>query len=185
MLATISMLALICSPAPVLAPPSMTMSNISAENDPFIDEDVVVEQGYGAQILAADGAGIAMMLLGASLESEGLAWAGLGTMAFGPGVVHASHNRGGAAVTSMVMRPTVVFAGMYAGAAMEDCSGDRELDFCGLGGAILGGLVAYGAVAVFDAAYLARTKKTPRSLSLTPSVAASSQGVRVGIGGSF
>jgi len=183
MLATISMLSLICQTAPVLAPPSMTMSSISAENDPVIDDDVVVEQGYGAQILAADGAGIAMMLLGASMESEGLAWAGLGTMAFGPGVVHASHNRGGAAVASIVMRPTVVFAGMYAGAAMEDCSADSDL--CGLGGAILGGLVAYGAVAVFDAAYLARTKKTPRSLSLTPSVAASSESVRIGIGGSF
>lgn len=167
--------------SPVLAPPSLTMTQIAPHDDPRAD--AVVEKSYGGQILLVDGAGIAMMLVGASVESGPLAVAGLLTMGFGPGVVHASHDRGGAAIGSMILRPSAVLAGFFVGAAMEDCSQGGE--FCGLGGALIGGLVGYGAAAVFDAAHLAREKRTAPASSWTPRVAASPQGVQVGVGGSF
>jgi hypothetical protein len=186
MLATLSTLVLFASPAtatpPEFAPPSMTMSRIAPADDPDAGHDV--DRGYATQILAVDAAGIAMLIAGASSDSPELATAGLVTMGFGAGVVHASHNRGGEALASFLVRPGLTFAAMYAGAAMEDC-GNESGDFCGLGGALLGGVVGYGAAAIFDAAYLARTKKSPRAARITPSVAATSQGMQVGLGGSF
>lgn len=188
--ATVASLVFIAAPAPSIAPPGMTMSSVSAEADPVAPDDVVVERGYGLQILAMDAAGIGLLVLGGSMDDGGgddtgqaVMTAGLLTLGFGPGIVHATHGRGGAAVASMLLRPTAVYGGALIGASMEDCSNSEALDFCGLGGAILGGLVGYGAVALFDATYLAREKRTPRSWA--PSVAASSDGVRLGIGGSF
>ena len=178
MLAALTTLVFVCSPAPVLAPPSMTLSTIQADTS-----DDVVQPGYGGTILAVDAAGVAMLVAAGAAESGELAVAGLVTMAFAPGLVHASRGRGDAALASMVMRPAVTFAGMYVGMHLEDCSGGGDL--CGLGGAFFGGLVAYGATAVFDAAYLARAKRTPRARAWTPQVAASSQGVHMGVAGSF
>ncbi len=177
MLATLATLAFVTSPAPVLAPPSMT----TVQDDTA--EDETIDRGYGGQIVAVDAAGVAMLLGGGAAESGEIAVAGLVVMAFGPGLVHASHSRGDAALASMVMRPAVTVAGMYIGAAMEDCS--QGGDFCGLGGALLGGLVAYGATAVFDAAYLAREKRTARPRSWTPQVSATSRDVNLGVAGSF
>jgi hypothetical protein len=45
-------------------------------------------------------------------------------------------------------------------------------------------MVAYGAVVAFDAAYLARAKRE-RSINVVPRVAASPNGVQIGLGGSF
>lgn len=179
MLATVATLVFVTSPAPVLAPPSMTMTTIQADTA----QDEYIDRGYGGQIVAVDAAGIAMLIGGGVAESGEIAVAGLAVMAFGPGLVHASHGRGDAALASMVMRPAVTIAGMYIGAAMEDCS--QGGDFCGLAGAFFGGLVAYGAVAVFDAAHLARERRTARPRSWTPQVSATSGGVNLGVAGAF
>ncbi|HUQ04344.1 MAG TPA: hypothetical protein VM261_17715 [Kofleriaceae bacterium] len=188
MLAALSTLVFIASPAPAtvpeFAPPSMTMSSIAPTDDPAVDADDDIDRGYGMQILAVDAAGIAMMIAGGSGESEQLMVAGMLVMGFGPGVVHAAHDRGGEALASVLIRPGATLGGAYLGVAMENC-GDQSGEFCGLGGALLGGVVGYGAAAIFDAAYLARTKKTPRAARFTPSVAASSSGFQVGLGGSF
>lgn len=181
MLATLATVVFLSAPALSVTPPSMTEPEDTLD---VVAEDVVVEKGYGLQIIAVDAAGIAMMVAGASMESPALAYAGLGTMAFGPGVVHGAHGRSGSAIASMALRPSVVFAGMYLGAATENCSGRRELDFCGIGGAALGGLIAYGAVVAFDAAYLARARRA-RSINVVPRVAASPDGMQIGLGGSF
>lgn len=179
MLATLATLVFVTSPAPVLAPPSMTMTTPQADTA----EADTSDRGYGGQIVAVDAAGIAMLLGAGAAESGEIAVAGLAVMAFGPGLVHASHGRGDAALASMVMRPAVTIAGMYIGANMEDCS--EGSDFCGFAGAFFGGLIAYGATAAFDAAYLAREKHTTRPRAWTPQMSATSRGVNLGVAGSF
>jgi hypothetical protein len=184
MLAALTTLVFVASPAassyPELAPPSMTMTSIDRAADP----EVEIEKGYGTSILAVDGLGIGMLLLASATESEAVAWAGVATMAFGPGLVHAAKGRSGEALASMVLRPGAVVVGAKLGYELENCdeSGD---EWCGLGGIFLGGIVGYGAAVVLDAGVLAREKKIVREHNLAPQFAASSQGMRVGLGGTF
>ncbi len=178
MLATLSTLALICTP---LSAPGLTMPDVVAP----VEAEVVVERSYGGQIIAMDAAGLALLVAGAASENGAIAGAGALTMAFGPGVVHASHDRGGAAVASMLMRPSLVYGGMALGFATASCDSNGDSLFCGLGEAFIGGLVGYGVAVVVDSAYLAREKRTVRTPSWSPTVAASPAGVQVGVGGSF
>jgi hypothetical protein len=178
MLATLTTLVFICAP---ISPPGLTMSRI--DEPPTREEsEVVVDKGYAAQILAVDALGVGLLFGAAMNENEAGAWLGLGTMALGPALVHASHNRGGEAIASALMRPTLTIGGIYAGFAMasDDC---REL--CGLGEAFIGGLVGYGTAVIIDAAYLAREKRAPRDASWMPTVNATSSSVQLGVGGRF
>lgn len=184
MLAALTTLVFVASPAastaPSLTPPSMTLSTVGQADDP----DVVVEKSYGTSILAVDGLGVGMLLLAGAADSPGLAYAGLATMAFGPGMVHAAKGRHGEALGSMVLRPGAVVVGARLGYELENCSENND-DWCGLGGIFLGGIVGYGAAVVVDAGFLAREKKIVRQHQLTPQLAASSDGMRVGLSGTF
>jgi hypothetical protein len=180
-LATLTTLVFVCSPD--ISPPSMTMTNVAPADDP--QPEVVVEKGYALQILAMDALGLAIIAASDSSNGDEMEKVGLLTVGFGPGIVHAAHGRPGAAVASMLMRPAAVYGGAVIGFAMEDCGRSESGDFCGLGGAIVGGVVGYIGAAVFDAAYLAREKRTVRAPSWSPHVSASPNGMQVGVGGSF
>jgi hypothetical protein len=180
MLAAITVLSFICAP---ISPPGLTLPGapMAAETD----ATVVVEQSYGLQILAMDGVGIALLVAGGSSDSEALGTIGLLTMGFGPAVVHAAHGHADSAVASALMRPALTIGGVYMGAAMADCGGDHDEFLCGLGEAMIGGLIGYGTSVAIDASYLARSRRTTRTPRWIPTASASSSGVHLGVAGTF
>lgn len=172
------------APAPALSAPGLVPLAPVERWDQAPAEETV-QKGYGGQILLTDLAGLAIISAGGGTDQDWLATAGLLTMAFGPAAVHLAHDRPQAALASALMRPGLTMTGVFVGASMASCHSGEW--FCGLGEAMLGGLVGYGAAAVIDAAYLARERRVVRgpARAWAPQVAASPAGVRLGVGGTF
>lgn len=163
------------------AQPGTTMSSTRGfEEEP---ETVEVVDRYGLEILAMDATGLAIMIAGSAVETESAAWLGAAVIMFGPAAMHLRHDDPGRAAGSVALRAGLIVGGAALGSAMANCSSDRLL--CGLGETLVGGLVGYGAAIVIDAGFIARTTHTERRPRWTPQVAASSSGLRVGVGGVF
>ncbi|MCL4225503.1 MAG: hypothetical protein KJZ91_13660 [Myxococcales bacterium] len=174
----------IAPPAPALSAPGLVPLAPVERWDQAPAEETI-QKGYGGQILLTDLAGLAIISAGGGTDQDWLATAGLLTMAFGPAAVHLAHDRPQAALASALMRPGLTMTGVFVGASMASCHSGEW--FCGLGEAMLGGLIGYGAAAVIDAAYLARERRIVRgpARAWAPQVAASPAGVRLGVGGTF
>ncbi len=101
---------------------------------------------YGWETLTVDAVSIAAMPL---------AGVGVGGYLLGAPIVHAAHDRWGAAATSLGMRVALPIAGAYAGVALANCpKNTQDEGMCGLGEALVGlGLGMLTAI-VIDAAVL-------------------------------
>ncbi|MBK9036559.1 MAG: hypothetical protein IPL61_35805 [Myxococcales bacterium] len=163
------------------AQPSTTMSSTQGFEERT--ETVKVVDRYGLEVLAMDAAGLAIMVAGGAADNETAGWLGAGVVMLGPAAMHLRHGDPGRAAGSVALRAGLIVGGAALGAAMATC-GPEEW-FCGLGETMIGGLVGYGAAVVIDAGFIAQTTRTERRPRWTPQVAASSSGLRVGVGGVF
>jgi hypothetical protein len=102
-----------------------------------------VSEWYGWQILVADGA--TFSLAGATGQGD-IAFGWIGTGA----AVHVAHGHNGRAVASLGLRVALPVLGLYLGAASaQGCTGE---DLCGLGPALIGGMIGMGIAEVTDLA---------------------------------
>jgi hypothetical protein len=166
---------------------------------------------YGAQTLAADGAGLAILASGI-LAGNGtqsgttvgnvLTATGLASYALATPILHAVHARWDMAGLSLAMRvvgvPLVGLLGAAVGfAGWHDASPMDQLGFSAFRGLFIGGAVGLGvgavAVPIIDAAVLAREKRAPAnpsappkaSVRVVPSIDPSHRAGGVGVLGSF
>ena len=146
--------------------------------------EVVHEGGprwNGYQTLAVDALALGVLALAVEEDAREVAWLGLGLATVGPAMVHAAHGRTPAAVGSSLLRLGAVAAGLSIGAALETC-GPEAHSTCRVEGAMIGALVGWGAAAVIDGVMVARERPARR---VVPILAATGDGVRVGLGGRF
>ena len=113
---------------------------------------------YRLQTAAFD---VGTVLLGIASErasggAGGLAIdAAIGTYVAGPALVHLYHHHPGRALASVALRVGLPLIGGYLGASSVNTS-SPDCDECGIGAAILGGLVGMIAASAFDIGYLSR-----------------------------
>lgn len=138
---------------------------------------------YGGDVLLADGVALGLLVIGGSLQSGGhdtigssLMIAGLGTYVLGGPAVHLAHDRPGAALGSLALRAGLPVASAYVGASLERCTPGEW--FCGLGGAVLGGLAGMAGAVVLDTAVLAYAPRA--EVRVSPMVGGGRLGVSVG-----
>lgn len=98
-----------------------------------------------------------LIAAGASSDQRGplpdvFGYGALGTYLFGGPATHFAHGNPGRGVGSLALRAGLPFAFGAIGANSEDCS--ESDDFCGLGGAVLGGLLGIATAITVDAAVL-------------------------------
>ncbi len=158
---------------------------------------------YGGKILAADAAMVATLMVAASTKSTLLATAGGISYLVTPAVIHGAHGRGGLSVLSVVLRIALPIAGMAMGASMANChasTSDEDDDaFCGLGEALIGGVLGVVAASAVDASLAwepatngpsqvepqPRYTAPPRISLLSPSVVPIANGASILLGGRF
>ena len=120
-------------------------------------------------ILAADAAAVGMALLVSGLNEDLAGSVGIGGYLFGGPIVHAVHGNGGRALASLAMRGGLPVLGFMLGAgASQGCSGE----YCGLAGAVLGGMLGTATALTVDWLFLARR--------IRPGTSAQRPGLRVG-----
>jgi len=116
---------------------------------------------YGWETLTVDAVSVAAMPL-----------AGVGVAGYlvGAPIVHAAHDRWGAAAASLGLRVALPIAGAYAGVALANCGNSQRAseDWCGLGEAVLGLGVGMLAAIVIDAAVLGY-ERAPAAQASEPS----------------
>jgi hypothetical protein len=160
------------------------------------------KQWYGYQTLAVDGGALSLAFFGLVYDSPWVTRVGVGTYALGPPLVHAAHERAGAAFASLGIRVVAPPAGMLAGfglgwvvgGGLSDGNGWAAL-LVGAGGAILGGTAGYvGAVALDAGALAYESAPSPAEASrdarkvrvhVQPTLAIARQGTSVGLAGTF
>jgi hypothetical protein len=143
------------------------------------------ERWYGWQTLAADGAGIGLLIYSGSAAFEGTlpivaGTLGVGTLLLGAPAIHAAHGRWGTGALSLGLRIALPLVGVgIAGASSNSCSE------CG-GQLVLGTLVVLSPIWI-DAALLAREKVPQKSvqLHLRPSIALNRHATVFGVAGTF
>lgn len=174
------------APDPTVAPitqdvaaPGLALSEPEAVY--YTDEEV--SEWYGLSTLAVDGVALTTLVVGAEIDSSVLAGVGLIALGVGAPMVHASHGRNGAALGSMALRVGLTFGGAALGASSASCS-DEE-DFCGLGGAAVGGLTGFAVAVAIDHLLLARATRTVRTAHVVPRFSASADGAAFGVAGVF
>jgi hypothetical protein len=91
---------------------------------------------YGYQLMLDDAASIAL-IAGAAGKGAAISLGEL-SFFFGGSVIHGVHGRAGLALASPLMRVSLALIGARIGVAAEHCGSTND-DFCGLGGALLGG----------------------------------------------
>ncbi len=140
---------------------------------------------YGAQTLAADGAAIALALVGgAASRSQGISntllTASVAAYGLGAPIVHIAHGRGGVAAGDLLLRIGAPFLGGLFGALMGGAAWGQS-SYCGDGGscgALVGGMFGLGAgmltASIVDAAALAYEPAAPHDASAKQQI-----GVRV------
>ena len=163
-----------------------------------------VKTWYGGKILAADAAMVATLVVAAGTKSTPLAAIGGVSYLVTPAVIHGVHGRGGLSVLSVVLRVALPIAGMAMGASMANChpsnGGEDDDAFCGLGEAIIGGVLGVIAASAVDASLAwesapngswqvqpqPRSTGTPPRISLlSPSVVPIANGASILLGGRF
>jgi hypothetical protein len=147
------------------------------------------ERWYGWQTLTTDGASVVLLLAAAATADSGRATGALGALSLGGyllggPVVHLVHDNPGRALGSFALRGGLPIVLGAVGVQLEDCE-DGEF-FCGVGGAVIGGLLGIVGAIVIDASVLARDE-VPVEASGLPDVGVSIGRDQVFIvtGGSF
>jgi len=151
-----------------------------------------VENWYGGQTLAADGAAIALALAGGATTrapsvSTGLAALSVGTYVLGGPIVHATHGRGGIGLADLVLRLSAPIVGGVLGALVGNALVPASASTCeddgpcggGLGGAVIGLGLGLVTATIVDATVLAYEPAAPGDASpirVAPSVAVVPQG---------
>ena len=147
---------------------------------------------YGWQTLTTDGASALLMVMalsssnGSSSETAtAVAWLSVGTFVVGGPIVHFAHGNAGKGLGSLALRvglPLVV-GGLGAMAERTQCGGG---DFCGVGGAFLGGLAGVVGTIAIDSTLLGY-ERVPAHADSVPvlAVAADGQGALVTARGQF
>jgi hypothetical protein len=109
------------------------------------------KESYSMHVVVADLASLGMVFSGfPPLQSAAVA-----SYVFASPVIHLVHGHPGRAAGSLGLRLLLPFGAALGGAALENCRDSGDLDFCGLGGALAGGLVGLVAASVIDATLLA------------------------------
>ncbi len=152
---------------------------------------------YGYQTLIADGvAGAGLVLtatVGGSSRSEAAAPSLLvGTLAsyaLGAPIVHFANGEAGRGLASFAVRLAAPSVGAGLGfAAASGCSRNGEaMNFCPLGGLVVGVGVGMAVASVVDASALAwkPAKKTEEKASIAPDLSITPQGATIGATGRF
>jgi hypothetical protein len=140
-----------------------------------------VSSWYGWQTLMADGAWllVSVAAVGAGATggpSEALGWVSLGGYFLGGPIVHFGHGNVGKGLGSLALRSglPILAGGIGAKAATADCGGG---EWCGVGGALIGGLAGVVGAIVLDAAVLGY-ERVPERNSTWPIVGVASDGER-------
>ena len=136
---------------------------------------------YGWQTLTTDAAALTLVIVGGALDEPLLLGGSFATYVLGGPIVHATHGNWGRATLSLGARVGVPLLGIATGVGLEDCSGG---EFCGFGGALIGGIVGLAGAVAIDSAALAREKK-PLAASLIPSLRVSENETWFGVSGQF
>lgn len=121
------------------------------------------------------------MVVGGAVEEPLLLGASFATYVLGGPIVHASHGNWGRAALSLGARVGMPLLGISTGVALEDCRGG---DFCGFGGALIGGVVGIAAAVAIDSAALAR-EEAPVGAALVPTLRVSENQTWLGVSGQF
>jgi hypothetical protein len=148
------------------------------------------QEWYGWQTLSADAASL-LLAIGAIAGSQSsgevasaMGVTSLGMYAFGAPITHFAHGNPVRGVGSFVMRGGLPFIFGAVGMGLEDCPSDA--DFCGLGGAVLGGFVGILTAIAADAALLSY-EEVPVEESPLPNIglAITREGAALVAGGTF
>ena len=116
-----------------------------------------VSRWYGWQTLATDGAALMLAVVAVRGDDDISSLLGLTSVALyglGGPVVHLTHDNGWQALGSLALRGGLPVLAGAAGVALERCDNSDEEDFCGLSGAVLGGLAGMVSAMVIDSAAL-------------------------------
>jgi hypothetical protein len=147
---------------------------------------------YGWQTLVADGASLAALLAGASLNNrrsgnddlgDTLAWTGLLGYEFAPGIVHFVHRNPGRGFASFGLRLGMPLAAAFLGASLAS---GCNTNLCESNGAGVGVLLGMGGAIAIDAAVFAyddRKRSSSRRLELLPVLSVTRQQAWIGLGG--
>lgn len=143
------------------------------------------EIDYRWQVFLADSASLAIAFSG---NKTGITLSGAGYVLAAP-IIHLSHDEGGRAGASLLLRLGLPIAGAFGGAALtrHACAPDDEdCDDGALEGAILGFGLGILTAMVVDTAFIARPIKSHRTTTTwVPQVAITGQHVGLGVAGRF
>lgn len=149
------------------------------------------ERWYGWQTLVTDGAAIAMLGAAGSGSDEQaqkmLLLGSLATYVLGGPLVHAAHERGGAAGASVGLRLGAPIAGTLLGMGFGSAIGDGN-DYAPLIYGALGFVGGIITASVIDSAVIAReriTEEPKAALRVTPAVAPTRGGATFGAAATF
>jgi len=165
-----------------LAPPKTSLRPVQPAAQPVEPSSAelhTVSHWYGWQTLATDGASLLLMVAAASASdapgSEEMAWLALGGYLGGGPIVHLAHGEPARALGSLALRGGLPILTGVVGSQLEDCS--PSSDFCGLGGAVLGGMAGILTAIVIDSALLGHERVVVQT-SRVPMVGVVSDGKR-------
>jgi hypothetical protein len=160
-----------------------------AQPAPEADQSQTVQEWYGYQNLAADGAAFALAMAAGSTENReagnALGWLSFGTYVLASPIIHGLHGGGvGRSLASGAMRLGLPVLGAVIGGSMASCDG-REGCWDDLGGIALGGLIGIGTAIVIDDLALSVEEHHVERPMWTPTVAPSAGGMTFGVAGTF
>jgi hypothetical protein len=179
-------------------PPQATLVRPEPVHDQTATTTGTQQEWYGSHTLAADAIPASLFLLTIPVDNDSEAgfWgAGAFTFAVGAPAVHVAHGRPWTALGSLGLRLSVPIVGMFFGAQIDGsmplkCSAmmDCEMSTTYL---TAGGLIGAAAVSAIDASLLAFERVPERevaaspAVTLSPVVALTERGGRLGLLGSF
>jgi hypothetical protein len=118
------------------------------------------EHWYGWQSLSVDGASLLLLIAAGAASDSGddeianvMAYGALGGYLLGGPVTHFAHDNPGRGLGSLALRAGLPFAFGAIGSKLESCEGG---DFCGVSGAVVGGMLGIASAIAIDAAVLGR-----------------------------
>ncbi|MBP8805076.1 MAG: hypothetical protein KBG48_01780 [Kofleriaceae bacterium] len=167
---------------------------ISTDGPPATASAAMESVRYSTWTLVADGASLALVIGGGAVGNGVVMSVGFAGGALGAPVIHVARGNFGRAAISAALRQGLFWGGVLIGAQVSDGDcGDSDGDFAictdGLAGALVGGLLGYGAAAVIDAAALAVERRPARSasaaLAVHPRISITGERVQLGLAGQF
>ena len=169
--------------SPALAAPPAAPAAVPGSAQPPSSSLHTVSHWYGWQTLTTDGASILMSVVALNSLSgsdsgtaNALGLLSVGTFVAGGPIVHFAHGNVGKGLGSLALRVGLPILSGVVGSAVErtQCSGG---DFCGVGGAFIGGLAGIAGTIVIDSTVLGY-ERVPERASSWPIVGVAADGER-------